>query len=159
MSGLQAVDPSISRAPLPLDATDLPTVCVLCSHNCGIRVDVEGGRITKVSADERNPITTGYICNKAFSIAAYVQHGQRVEYPMRRRLDGSFERITWEVAISEIAAKLSTIRQQHSPRAIGLVGVGGQANHLDGPYALGFLRGLARDVGSTPSRRRRRSTI
>ena len=54
----------------------------------------------------------------------------------------AFERITWDVAISEIAAKLSAIRQQHSPRAIGLVGVGGQANHLDAPYALGFLRGL-----------------
>src|SRR5207253_1065242 len=69
-----AVDRSVSRTPIPRDATDLPTVCVLCSHNCGVRVDVADGVITAVRADERNPITTGYICNKAVSIPNYVRH-------------------------------------------------------------------------------------
>jgi anaerobic selenocysteine-containing dehydrogenase len=142
MTTTQIVDPSISRTPLPLDASDVPTVCVLCSHNCGLRVDVQHGEIVNVRADETNPITTGYICNKAFSIQAYVRHAQRVEHPLRRRADGSFERIGWDMAIREIAAKLGTIRAQHSPRAIGLVGVGGQANHMDAPYAISFLRGL-----------------
>ena len=27
-------------AGVPSEGTDLPTICVLCSHNCGIRVDV-----------------------------------------------------------------------------------------------------------------------
>src|SRR6185295_6770226 len=45
-------------------------------------------------------------------------------------------------AIGEIAAKLRTIRDEHTPRAIALVGVGGQANHMDAPWALGFLRAL-----------------
>jgi anaerobic selenocysteine-containing dehydrogenase len=142
MSALQTVDSSISRTPLPLDATDLATVCVLCSHNCGLRVDVKDGHITDVRADESNPITEGYVCNKAFSIQHYVEHAQRVQHPLRRRPDGSFERIGWDQAIAEIAAKLDAIRHKHSPRAIGLVGVGGQANHMDAPYALGFLRGL-----------------
>ena len=142
MSATQTVDPSISREPLPLDADDLATVCVLCSHNCGIRVDVRGGRITAVRADEQNPITTGYICNKAMSVPFYVNHAQRVEHPLRRRADGSFERISWYTAIGEIAAKLGEIRAQHSARSIGLVGIGGQGNHLDAPYGLGFLRAL-----------------
>jgi anaerobic selenocysteine-containing dehydrogenase len=142
MNATQTVDPSVSRTPLPLHATDLPTVCVLCSHNCGIHVDVVDGRIAAVRADDTNPITTGYICNKAFSIPAYVRHAQRVEHPLRRRSDGSFERITWDVAIKEIAATLDGIRRRHSPRAIGLVGIGGQANHMDAPYGIGFLRSL-----------------
>ncbi len=127
----QAVDPSVNRNPIPLHAKDLPTVCVLCSHNCGVRVDVADGRITAVRADERNPITHGYICNKGFQITRYVEHKQRVEHPLRRRADGSFERISWDVAIREIGAKLRTIRDQHGPRAIGLVGIGGQGNHMD----------------------------
>ena len=53
----QAVDPSISRTPIPLDGDDLATACVLCSHNCGLRVDVRNGEIVEVRADERNPIT------------------------------------------------------------------------------------------------------
>ncbi|HYR95373.1 MAG TPA: molybdopterin-dependent oxidoreductase, partial [Candidatus Binatus sp.] len=142
MTATQTVDPSISRTPLPLDARDLPTVCVLCSHNCGVRVDVEGGRVVAVRADDTNPITTGYICNKAVSIPSYVEHAQRVTHPLRRRTDGSFERIGWDVAIAEIAGKLGEIRERHSARAIGLVGIGGQGNHMDAPYGLGFLRAL-----------------
>ena len=142
MSATQSVDPSVSRTPLPLDASDLATICVLCSQNCGIRVDVAGGRIVAVRADERNPITTGYICNKGFSIPSYVRHAERVTQPLRRLPDGGFEPIAWDVAITEIAARLTAIRTQHSPRAIGLVGIGGQGNHMDAPYGLGFLRAL-----------------
>lgn len=138
----QAVHPSISKTPLPLDAENLPNVCVLCSHNCGIRIDVAGGKIVKVRADESSPITKGYICNKGFSIRHYVEHAQRVEHPLKRRADGTFERISWEQAIGEIAAKLSAIRDRHSPRSIGLVGIGGQGNHMDAPYGLTFLSAL-----------------
>lgn len=137
-----AVDPSVSSTPLAASATDLATVCVLCSHNCGVRVDVEDNRIVAVRPDKTNPITAGYICNKAATIVNYVEHDQRVEHPLRRRADGSFERIDWNTAITEIAARLSAIRETHGPRSIGLVGVGGQANHLDGPWALGMLKAL-----------------
>jgi len=136
------VDPSVSRSPIPLEARDLANVCVLCSHNCGIRVDVEGGRIAAVRADETNPITRGYICNKGFAVRHYVDHAQRVQHPLRRRQDGGFERISWETATAEIAQRLGSIREQHSPRAIGLVGIGGQANHMDAPYGLTFLSAL-----------------
>ncbi|HYC56178.1 MAG TPA: molybdopterin-dependent oxidoreductase, partial [Candidatus Binatia bacterium] len=137
-----AVHPSIAAAPIPTHGKDLPTVCVLCSHNCGIRVDVEDNRITTVRPDKESPITHGYICNKAVTIVNYVEHEQRVHFPMRRRADGSFERIDWDTAVSEIAAKLTSIRDEYGPRAIGLVGVGGQANHIGAPYALGFLKAV-----------------
>src|SRR6185436_11854976 len=80
------------------NGTNLPTVCVLCSHNCGLRVDVVDGRIVEVRADETNPITKGYICNKAFEIDHYVEHGDRVRHPMRRRPDGTFEEVDWDTA-------------------------------------------------------------
>lgn len=138
----RAVDPSISKTPIPTEAENLATVCVLCSHNCGLRVDVAGGRISAVRADASSPITHGYICNKGFSIAHYVEHQQRLEHPLKRRPDGGFERITWQRAIAEIADTLNAIRAQHSPRAVGLVGIGGQANHMDAPYGLTFLSAL-----------------
>src|SRR5688500_5487787 len=92
---------------------DLPTVCVLCSHNCSLRVDVEGNRITAVRGDESSPISAGYLCNKAFAIPSYVEHAQRVQHPMKRRKDGSFERIGWDQAIAEIGAELRWIRGQY----------------------------------------------
>jgi anaerobic selenocysteine-containing dehydrogenase len=126
MTEVRTVPPSVSKNPIALNATDLATVCVLCSHNCGIRVDVVDGRITDIRADDRNPITQGYICNKAVTVDRYAHHDQRVQHPMRRREDGTFERISWDIAISEIAAKLEFLREEHGPRSIGLVGIGGR---------------------------------
>ena len=91
-AAVRPVDPSVSRTPIPLDAKGLSTVCVLCSHNCGLEVDVEDGRIQAVRADESNPITKGYVCNKGFSVARYAHHAQRLEHPLRcgeRRCDAS----------------------------------------------------------------------
>jgi anaerobic selenocysteine-containing dehydrogenase len=138
----QAVDPSVSKRALPLNATDLHTVCVLCSHNCGLLVDVADGRITDVRADPSSPITEGYVCNKGFSIGHYVHHAQRLEHPLRRRPDGTFERVSWEDAVGEIASRLSTIRETHGGRAIGFVGFGGQGNHLGVFYGLSFMRAV-----------------
>ncbi len=142
MPETRTVDPSVSKTPIPLDGEDLATVCVLCSHNCGLRVDVEDGKIVKIRADQSSPITQGYMCNKAVTCDRYAHHPQRLHHPLRRREDGSFEEISWDVAISEIAAKLSGLREQHGARSIGLVGVGGQANHMDAAYAMSFLRAV-----------------
>jgi len=120
----------------------IPTACVLCSHNCGLRVDVLGHHIVNVRPDHDNPATRGYICNKGYSIDKYVNHDQRVRHPLRRTPSGGFERITWDQAISEIAAKLSQLRVAHASRSIGLVGVGGQGNHMSIAYAVSFLHGL-----------------
>jgi len=136
---VRSVHPSVSRTPIPLDAKDLPTVCVLCSHNCGMRVDVEDGRIVAARADEHNAVTHGYVCNKGFRIANYAHHEQRVQEPLRRKEDGSFERVSWDDALADIAARLVAIREESGPRAIGLVGIGGQANHMDGPFGLSWL--------------------
>jgi len=118
------------------------TACVLCSNNCGIEVQVENDRIVKVRADKKNPFSRGYVCGKSLSVGAYKDHNQRVLSPIRRRADGSFESIEWNTAATEIAAKLKAILDRHGPRALAFTGGGGQANHLDVPYALFFMRAL-----------------
>jgi hypothetical protein len=141
------------------NGTNLPTVCVLCSHNCGIRVDVKDNRITAVRGDETNPISKGYVCNKAFSIQHYVEHGDRVPYPMRRRPDGTSEEIDWDTAITEIAAKLDAVRCALAAVRSALVGIGGQGNSWTRLRASASSAGSARSAGSTRSRRRRRSNL
>ena len=119
-----------------------PTVCVLCSHNCGVRITVEGGKINSIRGDTDNPITQGYVCNKAFGFPHYIDHAQRVRHPMRRRSDGTHERVSWDVAVADIGARLASLRRDYGPQSIALVGVGGQGNHLDVPYAISFLLAL-----------------
>jgi anaerobic selenocysteine-containing dehydrogenase len=129
-------------AQVPTDATNLPTACSLCSHNCGLRVDVVDNQIVAVRADALHPSTKGYSCNKAYSIAHYVNHAQRVQYPLKKQPDGRFLRISWDQAISEIAATLNQIRQQHAARSIAFAGLGGQGNHSSGFGAIPLMYGI-----------------
>ena len=122
------------------------TACNLCYINCGIEVAVEGegqaARITRVRGDEANPKSRGYLCNKAQGIPSYVHHHDRLTTPLRRRADGRHEAISWESAISEIAARLREVIATHGPQSLALYGGGGQGNHAGGAYATAFLRGL-----------------
>lgn len=119
-----------------------PTACLICSLNCGIEVQTEGGHITRVRADKNHPVSQGYLCEKAQRMDAYQQGRDRLSSPMRRRADGSYEAIDWDTAISEIAAKLAAVRDEHGGESIFYYGGGAQGNHLPGVYAQSTLAAL-----------------
>jgi formate dehydrogenase len=106
------------------------SACILCECNCGIEILVgaDGRSFAKIRGDKRHPASQGYTCNKALQLDAY-QNGRsgRVTRPLRRRADGSFEEIDWDTAISEIAARLGAIRDEHGGETIFYYGAGGRA--------------------------------
>lgn len=126
-------------AKVAANAKDVSTVCVFCTHNCSLSVDVKDNVITSIRGDTKNPNSGGYMCNKAQAIPHYVRHAQRLEHPLKRMPDGQFERISWDQAIAEISDKLNRIRKKHAPRAIAMFGLGGQGNHMDAFGALPFM--------------------
>ena len=116
-----------------------PTACILCSRNCGIEVQIADGHLTRVRGDVRHPLSAGYLCQKAARLDHYQNHADRLASPLRRRPDGSFEVVSWETAIREIAARLVAIREAHGGRALAYYGGGGQGNHLGGVYGRGLV--------------------
>jgi anaerobic selenocysteine-containing dehydrogenase len=110
------------------------TACILCSVNCGIEVRLDGRRIERVRGDKAHPTSQGYTCEKALRLDHYQNGHHRLTSPLRRRADGSFERIDWDTAIAEITARLGSIRDTHGGASIFYYGGGGQANHLGGGY-------------------------
>jgi anaerobic selenocysteine-containing dehydrogenase len=54
----------------------------------------------------------------------------------------SFERISWDQAIDEIASKLKSITGQYGPRSFAYMGGGGQGCHLEAAFGLRLMRGL-----------------
>jgi len=124
--------------PLSPTEAELPwrsTACVLCSINCGIEVRAEGRGLVKIRGDRKHPGSHGYTCEKAFRLDHYQRGSHRLDTPLRRRPDGSFEPIDWDTAIAEIAARLGAVRDAHGGASIFYYGGGGQANHLGGGYA------------------------
>lgn len=119
-----------------------PTACMICSMNCGIEVQTEGRRITRVRPDQNHHVTKGYVCEKAQRMDAYQQGRDRLSSPMRRRADGTYEAVDWETAIREVAAGLAAVRDIHGGESIFYYGGGGQGNHLPGVYAQATLSAL-----------------
>jgi len=130
----------VSTAPVQQDWH--PTACILCSLNCGLEVQTDGARILRIRGDERHPRSEGYLCQKASRLEYYQNHADRLDTPLRRRPDGSFEKVSWETAIQEIAGKLVAIREAHGGRALAYYGGGGQGNHLGGVYGHGLVEAM-----------------
>lgn len=119
-----------------------PTACMICSVNCGIEVQTDDNRITRIRPDQNHPVTKGYVCEKAQRMDAYQQGRDRLSSPMRRRADGTYEAVDWDTAIREVSARLATVRDAHGGESIFYYGGGAQGNHLPGVYAQATLAAL-----------------
>ncbi len=118
------------------------TACILCSLNCGLEVQTEGRHIVRIRGDKAHPLSQGYVCEKSQRMDHYQNGPDRIDSPLRRRADGSHERIDWDTAIREIAARLGAIRDQHGGESILFYGGGSQGNHLGATYAESTLKAL-----------------
>lgn len=118
------------------------TACILCSRNCGLKVEVEGGQFHKIRGDDNCPTSRGYICQKAARLTHYQTHADRLQFPLKRQVDGSFVRVSWDDALDDIASRLLAIRNQHGGQAFAFYGGGGQGNHLGGAYSRQLLKAM-----------------
>ncbi len=110
------------------------SACILCNQNCGITVEQDlQGLFTKILGDQKHPVSEGYICQKATRLN-YYQNQVRLTSPLRKKQDGTFEEISWNTAIDEIAKKLVDIRDTYGGKSIAYAGGGGQGNHLGGVF-------------------------
>lgn len=117
------------------------TGCVLCAQNCGLEVEVENNRIVKVKGDKANVKSEGYVCRKGLNIAYHQHNADRLKYPLKKVGD-KFERISWDQAIDEIAAKLKSIIDEHGPRSFAYMGGGGQGCHFEAAFGVRLMRSL-----------------
>ena len=122
-----------------------PTACILCECNCGVEVKLggeNGRRLLKFRGDRKHPSSEGYACEKPHRLDYYQNGCDRLTKPLRRKVDGSFEEIEWDVAITEVAERLARVRDTHGGDTIFYYGGGGQGNHLPGVYAAATRRAL-----------------
>lgn len=95
------------------------TLCRQCDMHCGIKIQVENGRLTKISGDKGHPIGRGKICPKGTAALEMIYHRDRILNPLKRKSNGRFEPIPYDQAIAEIARKLSNIKAETGARSIG----------------------------------------
>lgn len=97
-----------------------PSVCRLCSGFCGVLVDIDDdGRLARVRGDHDNPLSRGFACYRGLQAPQIHQSPERILNPLRRKEDGTFERVSLEAALTEIGDRLAGILAKHPPRSVG----------------------------------------
>ena len=97
-----------------------------CPDACGVLITVEDGRATKIQGDPSHPVTRGFLCGKVAKYLDRVYSPDRVLYPMRRvaekgtgHRDGrDFVRISWDEALTEVAALLRSVAEEFGPESV-----------------------------------------
>lgn len=90
-------------------ATIKKSFCYLCLGDCGINVSLDKQeQIIKITSDFNDPVSHGYICEKAQKLKDHQISGDRITSPLKR-INGEYVKITWQQALTEISAKFNDI--------------------------------------------------
>ena len=117
--------------PTEIEAAErvLATACPLdCPDLCSLEVTVREGKVAKIGATKKNPLTAGYLCSKVRGYADHVYHRTRLGQPLRRvgaKGAGEFEPMGWDEAMDLIAERLLETRDTHGGGAILPLAYGG----------------------------------
>jgi len=82
-------------------------------------VTIDDGKAVKVEGLEFHPLNRGKLCPKGEAMLDNVYDPNRLKYPMKR-INGGWERITWDQALTEIVNKLNTLKAEFGPDILGV---------------------------------------
>ncbi|MBW6494069.1 MAG: molybdopterin oxidoreductase family protein [Burkholderiaceae bacterium] len=92
-----------------------------CPDTCALLVSVEDGVVTRVAGDPDHPTTRGTLCTKVARYPERLYHPGRLTVPLRRvgaKGEGRFEPISWDEALTTIAARLGSIAARDPQRIL-----------------------------------------
>ena len=102
-----------------------PSVCPHdCPSTCALDVEViDGKTIGRIHGAKDQLYTAGVICAKVARYAERIHHPERLLYPLKRsgpKGSGQFQRISWDEALGEIAARFLAAEREFGAQSIWL---------------------------------------
>ena len=132
-----------------------PSVCPHdCPSACALDVEViDGKTIGRIHGAQDQTYTAGVICAKVARYAERIHHAERLLYPLRRtgpKGSGQFERISWDAALDEIAARFNAAEREFGPQSIWLNYYAGTMGKVmrDGVNRLAHAKKYSRHNGT-----------
>ena len=99
-----------------LETKKVVTTCAYCGVGCQIEYSVRNGKI--VDAKPANgPSNQGLLCVKGKFAFDFINHKDRLKYPMVRK-NGKLVRASWEEALNTVAKKITEVKAEFGPDAI-----------------------------------------
>jgi formate dehydrogenase major subunit len=96
-------------------------ICTHCSVGCTVIAEVQNGVWVGQEPAWESPINRGTHCAKGASVRELVHGDRRIKYPMKL-VNGQWQRMSWDNAMTEIADKLMETRQKSGPDSTFLLG-------------------------------------
>jgi len=101
----------------------VPGGCNICFNGCPIKYHLRGDEVINIYGNDDDPVFQGRVCPKSQMTLQLYNNPHRLVTPLKRvgkRGSDKFERISWDQALSEIAQKLSTVRDQYGSEALAI---------------------------------------
>ncbi len=98
----------------------VPTVCPYCGVGCRFFVAVENGRAVGMEYMSDHAVSNGRLCAKGNAALAVLNHPDRLQHPLKK-INGKWERISWEEALDTVAEKLQSAVDLHSGDSLGFL--------------------------------------
>ncbi|RSK56651.1 assimilatory nitrate reductase catalytic subunit NasC [Bacillus canaveralius] len=119
-----------------------PTQCPFCSMQCKLQLIEESNptrkKYTSIGTD--NPASKGRLCVKGQNSYQHAIHKDRILYPFLK-IDGEFQRISWERALSLIKDNFKRIQREDGKDALAVYGSASITN--EEAYLLGKFARVA----------------
>ena len=106
-------------------------ICTHCSVGCTVIAEVQNGVWVGQEPAWESPINRGTHCAKGASVRELVHGDRRIKYPMKL-VNGQWQRMSWDNALTEIADKLMETRQKSG--ADGVFWLGSAKFSNEGAY-------------------------
>lgn len=99
--------------------TSILTTCTRdCPGSCSIIAHVENGKILKLQGNPKHDVTAGFLCkNTAKYLENYFYSDRRILHPLLK-VDGKWERISWDEALDIAATKMSEVISNYGSNSI-----------------------------------------
>jgi predicted molibdopterin-dependent oxidoreductase YjgC len=100
------------------DFEKVRTICPYCGVGCTLELSIKNGRIVRSTAPEDEGTNCGSLCAKGRFGLGFVNHPDRLKTPLVRK-NGELVESTWEEALGLIAKRLTEIKEESGPDAVG----------------------------------------
>ncbi|WP_283169919.1 molybdopterin-containing oxidoreductase family protein [Curtanaerobium respiraculi] len=97
------------------------SACNGCSNKCGFTAYVENGKLKRMVGDADHAKAKGKLCARGYALAEWATSPDRLQDPLKRKDDGTFEAISWDQAYEEIGESVKKILAESGPGALAMV--------------------------------------
>ncbi len=125
---------ALGRSPLTGSATEIASMCEMCSTRCPISARIVDGKNVFISGNKEAKSFGGKVCARGGAGHSLLYDPQRIVKPLKRvgeRGEGKWAEISWQEAYQTIASKLNQIKAEHGPEAVAFSSKSGSlSGHL-----------------------------